>query len=99
MIADIVGYVYCGHVIRTERPESEWERRGRFEERTCMRRAEAVLRYTSYRGNDRIFVKSFTSLIPTGWTAWVDSEGSGHVRCAEHPYKSYQSGTRSHVQS
>ena len=99
MIADIVGFVHCEHIIRTERPAEEWERRGRFEERTCMKRAEALLRYTSWRGNSTLCVKSFTSLTPTGWTAWMDREGTGHVRCAEHPVKGYMTDTRSHVKS
>lgn len=99
MKADIVGFVYCEHIIRTERPTSEWERQGRFEERTCLRRAEAILHYTSWRGRDSLRVRSFTALTSTGWTAWVDREGTCHVRCDEHPVTGYMSDTRSHVKS
>lgn len=86
MIADIVGYVYCEYTY----PHTQGQ---------CLRRAEALLRYTSWRGNSSLCVKSFTSLVPTGWTAWVDREGSCHVRCAEHHYNGYLSDTRNHVKS
>lgn len=90
MIADIVGFVYCTYEYRNHQSNAE---------NRCLKRAEAVLRYTSWRGNNALCVKSFTSLTPTGWTAWVDREGTGHVRCAEHPVKGYMTDTRSHVKS
>jgi hypothetical protein len=65
----------------------------------CPRKHEAVLRHTSFRGEDRLRVVLFVTFVPTGWTAWVDSEGSCHVLCHEHEYKGYLPGVRYQVKS